>query len=166
MGLLITLFWISGDVFSGFQSQSGQPYSGLVEAYILHIPWNSHLVQQLPTSCQPAWQLSHSHPHTYSHALMGLKTGTFHATTVSQCETRLHWLSYAGSYTFIFMVVYEKVPILYFLLQGICCINHETESDQKQNQTQKCSKHTFGITLTSPKKEILQLQAWHWFQRW
>ena len=34
---LITLFWTSGDVSSGFQSQSGQPYSCLVEAYVLHV---------------------------------------------------------------------------------------------------------------------------------
>ena len=35
---LIPLFWTSGDVSSGFQSQSGQPYSNLVEGYVLHVP--------------------------------------------------------------------------------------------------------------------------------
>ena len=30
------LFWTSGDVSSGFQSQSGQSYSSLAKAYILH----------------------------------------------------------------------------------------------------------------------------------
>ena len=34
MGPLIPLFWTSGDVSSGFQSQSGQPYSHLAEAYV------------------------------------------------------------------------------------------------------------------------------------
>ena len=38
MGPLTTLFWTRGDVSSGFQSQSGQPYLHLVEAYVLHIP--------------------------------------------------------------------------------------------------------------------------------
>ena len=38
MGPLIRLFWTSGDVSSGFQSQSGQPYSCLAEAYVLHVP--------------------------------------------------------------------------------------------------------------------------------
>ena len=28
------LFWTSGDISSGFQSQSGHPYSHLVEVYI------------------------------------------------------------------------------------------------------------------------------------
>ena len=31
---LISLFWTSGDISSGFQSQSGQPYSRFREAYI------------------------------------------------------------------------------------------------------------------------------------
>ena len=34
MGPLILLFWTSGDVSSRFQSQSGQPYSHLTEAYM------------------------------------------------------------------------------------------------------------------------------------
>ena len=33
IGLLIPLFWTSGDVSSGFQSQSGKPYLHLVEAF-------------------------------------------------------------------------------------------------------------------------------------
>ena len=38
MGPLILLFWTSGDVSSGFQSQSGQPYLRLAEAYVLYVP--------------------------------------------------------------------------------------------------------------------------------
>ena len=34
MGPLILLFWTSGDVSSGFQSQSGQPYMHLAEVYV------------------------------------------------------------------------------------------------------------------------------------
>ena len=34
MGPLIPLFWTSGDICLGFQSQNGQPYSYLAEAYI------------------------------------------------------------------------------------------------------------------------------------
>ena len=30
-------FWSSGDVSSGFQSHSGQPYSRLAEAYVFHV---------------------------------------------------------------------------------------------------------------------------------
>ena len=37
LGPLIPLFQTSGDVSSGFQSQSGQPYSSLAEAYVLHL---------------------------------------------------------------------------------------------------------------------------------
>ena len=40
MGPLITLFWTCGDFSSGFQSQSGQPYSYLAEAYVLHVKLN------------------------------------------------------------------------------------------------------------------------------
>ena len=36
-GALIPLFWTSGDVSSGLQSQSGQPYLHLAQAYVLHI---------------------------------------------------------------------------------------------------------------------------------
>ena len=41
---LIPLFRTSGDVCSGFQSQSEQPYSCLAEAYVLHITRDSPLV--------------------------------------------------------------------------------------------------------------------------
>ena len=44
VGPLIPLFWTSGDVSSGFQSQSGQPYLSLVEAYMLHVPLDLSLV--------------------------------------------------------------------------------------------------------------------------
>ena len=37
VGPLIPLFWTSDDVSSGFQSQRRQPYSHLVEAYVLPI---------------------------------------------------------------------------------------------------------------------------------
>ena len=37
VGLLIPLFWTSGDVYSGFQSQSGHPYSSLAEVFVLHV---------------------------------------------------------------------------------------------------------------------------------
>ena len=36
MAPLIPLFWTSGDVSTGFQSQSGQPYLHLVEARVTH----------------------------------------------------------------------------------------------------------------------------------
>ena len=42
-GATDTLFWTSGDVSSGFQSQSGQPYSHLIEAYVIYIPWDSDI---------------------------------------------------------------------------------------------------------------------------
>ena len=50
VGPLIPVFWTSGDVSSRFQSQSGQPYSHLVEVYVLYVSWESHLVQHLLTS--------------------------------------------------------------------------------------------------------------------
>ena len=38
LGPLIPLFWTSGDVSSGFQSQGGQPYSHLAVAYVIDVP--------------------------------------------------------------------------------------------------------------------------------
>ena len=73
VGPLISLFWTSGDVPCGFQSQSGQPFLLLVKAYVLHIPWDLCLV--------PAWQPNCSLPHTCDQALVGFKTGIYHAAT-------------------------------------------------------------------------------------
>ena len=45
MGPLIPLFLTSGDVSSGFQNQSQQPYLHLAEAYVMYVPsvnWNSY----------------------------------------------------------------------------------------------------------------------------
>ena len=54
MGPMIPLFWTSGDVSSGFQSQNGQPYSHLAEVYVMYTY----------TSCQNAessgWTISDS----------------------------------------------------------------------------------------------------------
>ena len=41
---LTPLFWTSGDVSSGFQSQSGQPYSFLMQAYVLCVPRDSSVI--------------------------------------------------------------------------------------------------------------------------
>ena len=38
VGLLIPLFWISGDVSSGFQSEGRQPSLHLVEANMMYVP--------------------------------------------------------------------------------------------------------------------------------
>ena len=38
LGPLISLFKSSGDVSSGFQSQSGQPYLHLADTYVIYIP--------------------------------------------------------------------------------------------------------------------------------
>ena len=57
MGPLIPLFWTSDYVFSRCQSQSGQPYSHFLEMNMLHVAWDSPLVQHLPTSWWLTWQL-------------------------------------------------------------------------------------------------------------
>ena len=60
LGPLIPLFWASDDISSGFQSQSGQPYLHLAEAYVIYIP----LVRHLLTSWRLTWQPIAS-PHAY-----------------------------------------------------------------------------------------------------
>ena len=54
MGPLVPLFWTYSDI-SGFQSHSGQLYLHLVEVYMMYVPRDSPLVQQLPSSSWPAW---------------------------------------------------------------------------------------------------------------
>ena len=54
LGPLVHLFWISGDVSSGFQSQSGFCLTGFyAEANVMYIPWDPPLVLHLPKSWQP-----------------------------------------------------------------------------------------------------------------
>ena len=86
---MIPLICTSGDVSSGFQSQSGQPYLSLTEVYMLHVPRDSPLVWHLLTSWWPAWQPSCSFPRNCDQTLMRLKTGIYHASTATQCETLL-----------------------------------------------------------------------------
>ena len=86
MGPLIPLFWASGDVSFGFQSQSGQSYLHLAEGYVLHILRDSPLVWHLLTSSQTAWQLSHSLPHICKQALVGLKTSIYLAADERSTE--------------------------------------------------------------------------------
>ena len=38
VGPLILLFWTSGDISSGFQSQNGQSYLHLVEVHMIYVP--------------------------------------------------------------------------------------------------------------------------------
>ena len=52
LGPLVPLFWISGDVSSGFQSQSG--FAIFAEANVMYIPQDSPPVLHLPTSWRPA----------------------------------------------------------------------------------------------------------------
>ena len=52
MGPLIRLFWTS-DISSGFQSQNGQTYLHLAEAYVMYIPSDSPLMPHLLTSWRP-----------------------------------------------------------------------------------------------------------------
>ena len=44
LGPLVPLFWISGYVFSGFQSQSGFCLIHIAEANVMYIPWDPPLV--------------------------------------------------------------------------------------------------------------------------
>ena len=110
VGPLIPLFWTSGDISSfGFQSQSGQPYSHLVEACMLHVPWDSPLVWHLPTSWQPAWQPNWSllHRSTCEQALVGLTTGTY--CTADKCST--DWAMLAQ---LISSLLKSKILFVYF----------------------------------------------------
>ena len=61
LGSLVPLFWISGDVSSGFQSQSGFCLIRIAEANVMYIPQDPPLVLHMPTSWQPACRQSCPH---------------------------------------------------------------------------------------------------------
>ena len=60
-GPLVPLFWISGDISSGFHSQNGFCLICIVEANVMYIPQDPPLMLNLLTSWQPA--RSRSCPH-------------------------------------------------------------------------------------------------------
>ena len=61
LGPLVPLFWISGDVSSGFQSQSGFCLIRIAEANVMYLPQDPPLVLHLLTSWKPArsWSCTH-----------------------------------------------------------------------------------------------------------
>ena len=85
VGLLIPLFWIIGDISSGFQNKSGQPYSHLVEASLLYIPWHSPLVQHLLISWMPASWLG-AFPYICVSAEIGCRIRSEDLLPSSYCE--------------------------------------------------------------------------------
>ena len=82
VGPLIPLFWTSGDISSGFQSQGGQPYLHLAKAYVLHVPWDSPLVWHLLDLLVTSMVAEPSLPRTCEE-LVGLKTRSCHAAAHS-----------------------------------------------------------------------------------
>ena len=73
VGSLIPLFCTSGDVFSGFQIESGQPYSYLAEVCVT-------CSLRFTSGATPA-----NLPCTGGQALVELETGTYHAA--DECST-------------------------------------------------------------------------------
>ena len=70
MGPLLPLFWISGDVSSGLQSQSGWPYLYLAKAYTMYILRDSPVLHLL-ISWWPAWW-----PVTVPHMCVSAEVGS------------------------------------------------------------------------------------------
>ena len=77
LGPLVPLFWISGDVSSGFQSQSGFcliRYFFFAEANVMYIPQDSPLVLHLLTSWWPVHSRSLPHMHVQRWDLAWFRT--------------------------------------------------------------------------------------------
>ena len=125
----------------GFKVRVGSLISHLAEAYMLHIRWDSPLVQHLLTSWQPVWQPSPSLPYTCEQALVGLETRIYHAASAPQCETRqtFYRLSYAGSAINLTNLIEDMSWLeICFHLDRPCPNNHPS-----QNRGEECQ----GILL-------------------
>ena len=97
-----TLFWISGDVSSGFQSQSGFCLIRyFAEANVMYIPQDSPLVLHLPTSWQLArsWSLPHMHVQRWDLARFRTCDRTNRRRTALHC---------ASDPTFFFVLFFDK----------------------------------------------------------
>ena len=91
MEALISRFRTSGDVSSGFQSQSGQPYMHLAEAYVLHIPGDSPLVRHLPNLSQPADELYFRRAHLEATSLsLSVNGARYPVYQVQMIRTQLY----------------------------------------------------------------------------
>ena len=76
LGPLVPLFWISGDVSSGFQIQSGFCLIHFfAKVNVMYIPWYPPLVLHLPTSWQPAHCQSLPHMHVQWGDLVQIRMG-------------------------------------------------------------------------------------------
>ena len=75
VGPLIPLFWTSGVICPGFQSQ-GRFLACMLCHLHATVSSDSPLAWHLLISWQPAWQLSYSDPHTCKQKLVGLKSGS------------------------------------------------------------------------------------------
>ena len=71
----------------GFKARVGSLIHALADVYVLHIPWYSPMVLHLLTFCGPAWQPSHSLPHTCEQTMAGLETGIYCVTAEGRCST-------------------------------------------------------------------------------
>ena len=102
-GPLVPLFWISGDIFSGFQSQSGFCLICIVKVNVMYIPQDPPLVLHVPTSWQPAHSQSRPHMHVQRWDLARIQTGNH----LDRGRTRYHCASDpAISQTYIYHLTF------------------------------------------------------------
>ena len=98
---VLDFWWFS----SGFQGLSGQPYSHLAEAYVLHIPWDTPLVWHLPTSWRPVWQ-----PSPLFHVPVRHWWDSKLGAIMPPIRQTLYSLSYSGSAMAKFTYKISKLP--------------------------------------------------------
>ena len=89
-GTLVPLFWISGDVSSGLQSQSAfSLIHFFAEVKVMYIPQDPPLVLHVLTSWQPACSRSLPHMHVMRWDLAQIRTGNH----PHRSQTRYHYAS-------------------------------------------------------------------------
>ena len=139
LGPLIPLFWISGDIFSWFESQSGFCLiCFFAEANVMHIPRDLSLVLHMPTSWWPvhSWSLPNMHVQRWD--LLGFKqaiTQTEYKCTTTVPAINLEWrntIFYPYISSGLTLSVFTPITHMYSTVSYFCniicsilkCIQH------------------------------------------
>ena len=112
LGPLISMLRTTGDISSRFQSQSGQPYSLLAEAYMIYVPLRfPSIVTPLPVYVASI-VIGHF-PHMHDSAEVGCRIRTRDGETITQKSDALTIQAYSELKN-LFLISYFKSKHIYY----------------------------------------------------